>query len=452
MVSNSIFCRGLSRLEYNTPRPRVTIHVDGQGPGLNKPYTTLDQIEGTVSIDVNHTTKFHDIDISFEGYSKVSVERTVQVPGQRVAHHTFLRLRQPIEPDAYPKSGFLEPKRSYRFPFIFVIPERLLPQSCDHEQSDVIIRPTHTQLPPTFGSHGPGGSYLNDMAPDTCQISYVIRVRILKESPGDSRPLRPFVDVSRKLRVIPIINRELLRKVNEKGRQHSMRREKPVKCGLIKQNLGQLVVTACPPEPILLDHLGSGTHTTDTAITVHLQFHPKGDEQPPQLKTLQIKLSVLTFHASTPWKSHPLGVDSIDPGEIHQDLAIKEVPLSSYSFASTGWTKQSSSKGPTRSLRLLTKERRLGESLIQGNYYTTSITVPITLPKNIHFVSTFHSCFISRIYNLNLCVSYYMPKKSILKSTLTLKVPITLDVAAPFLWDGSKRNEKLFTPLTLLIP
>jgi hypothetical protein len=65
-----------------------------------------------------------------------------------------------------------------------------------------------------------------------------------------------------------------------------------------------------------------------------------------------------------------------------------------------------------------------------GNvFYTASIIVPITLPPGKAFVPTFHSCLISRIYALELCVSYQTPNANALASSVTLKIPLQVTSA-----------------------
>lgn len=48
-------------------RPKVSIDLVGQGSGPIITYTTWDRIEGTVSIEVDHDTRFDDVEIAFEG-------------------------------------------------------------------------------------------------------------------------------------------------------------------------------------------------------------------------------------------------------------------------------------------------------------------------------------------------------------------------------------------------
>ena len=96
------------------------------------------------------------------------------MPGRTGAYQTFLRLRQPIEDSAYPMPRVLEAGRTYKFPFTFVVPDRLLPHVCSHAKTNAHVERSHTLLPPSLGDPmlaNDGKSLLNDLAPDMCRIS-----------------------------------------------------------------------------------------------------------------------------------------------------------------------------------------------------------------------------------------------------------------------------------------
>lgn len=69
------------------------------------------------------------VDLSHKGICQVSVETTpaVLLPGRNSTRQTFLELLQPVS-SAY--STTLEPGKSYKFLFEFIVLERLLPHSC----------------------------------------------------------------------------------------------------------------------------------------------------------------------------------------------------------------------------------------------------------------------------------------------------------------------------------
>lgn len=346
-----------------------------------------------------------------------------------------------MDPDVYPTSRVLKPNIPYRIPFLFVIPERLLPQSCDHEVSNGHVRQTHTQLPPTFGDSAVSGSSLNNIAHNACDISYAIRARIFREPQGMGSNRKQLADISRELHVVPMTNHGLLCKTSKNSPCHTIQKAKRISHGLMKGKQGRLLATVFQPEPVLLEHTSIRTHTVDTVTMIHLRFDPQRDEQPPQLCNMRSKLGVRAFYGSTPWTRHPTNAEDIC--EEHHNMTLEHIPLSSFSTASMKWTKHSVSDelaythrptGPSEPEPLLPTPGDYNGDV----YYTTSINVPIYLPRDRQFISTFYSCLISRAYTLDLSLSYTIPKARLLRHSLNLKVPVSLNVSVPGLWDVSQ--------------
>lgn len=69
MATSSIITRGSSSLANFTvrSRPKVDIILANQTDGLVPSFTTGDTIKGTVTITVDHDTRFDDLEITFEG-------------------------------------------------------------------------------------------------------------------------------------------------------------------------------------------------------------------------------------------------------------------------------------------------------------------------------------------------------------------------------------------------
>lgn len=69
MVATSVISRGSETLDVFTRRsqPKIEIDLVGQKPGLVNSYTTGDHIEGTVSVTVEHETRFDEIEIALQG-------------------------------------------------------------------------------------------------------------------------------------------------------------------------------------------------------------------------------------------------------------------------------------------------------------------------------------------------------------------------------------------------
>lgn len=69
MVATSVISKGSETLDVFTRRsqPKIEINLQGQTPGLVNSYTTGDQIEGTVTITVDHETRFDEVEIVLQG-------------------------------------------------------------------------------------------------------------------------------------------------------------------------------------------------------------------------------------------------------------------------------------------------------------------------------------------------------------------------------------------------
>ncbi|KAE8138145.1 hypothetical protein BDV38DRAFT_245587 [Aspergillus pseudotamarii] len=425
----SFVTRSSSTLESLTQsRPKVDIELTRETEGLVSSYTTKDRIEGTVVITVDRDTRFDDVEITFEGTSRTSVER-VAMPGRTGAYQTFLRLRQPIEDSAYPMPRVLEAGRTYKFPFTFVVPDRLLPHVCSHAKTNAHVERSHTLLPPSLGDPmlaNDGKSLLNDLAPDMCRISYLIRVSVQRKP--ENAPSKALASVGKKVRIIPAVDEEPPLNIADDD-SYCIRKEKDVKRGFMRGKLGRLVVASSQPKPVQLCPPNSeATDSVSTAATVHLRFDPVGNEEPPRLGTIWSKLRVSSLFSAEPWGDYP-SPRNVPWAQIGQGCYTETVPLSTMCVASAHWTKHTSPRGLSRcdSMESTSSSESLtgpSASFTGETYYTASVVVPITLPKTRAFVPTFHSCLISRIYCLELSISYHTPNANILTPTATLKIPI----------------------------
>ncbi|GMG01217.1 unnamed protein product [Aspergillus oryzae] len=414
----SFVTRSSSTLESLTQsRPKVNIELAGQTEGLVNSYTTKDRIEGTAVITVDHDTRFDEVEITFEGRTG--------------AYQTFLRLRQPIEDSAYPMPRVLEAGRTYKFPFTFVVPVRLLPHVCSHAKTNAHVERSHTLLPPSLGDPmlaNDGKSLLNDLAPDMCRISYLIRVSVQRKP--ENAPSKALASVGKKVRIIPAVDEEPPLNITDDD-SYCVRKEKDVKRGFMRGKLGRLVVASSQPKPVQLCPPNSeATDSVSTAATVHLRFDPVGNEEPPRLGTIWSKLRASSLFSAEPWGDYP-SPRNVPWAQIGQGCYTETVPLSTMCVASAHWTKHTSPRGLSRcdSMESTSSSESLtgpSASFTGETYYTASVVVPITLPKTKAFVPTFHSCLISRIYCLELSLSYHTPNANILTPTATLKIPIQL--------------------------
>ena len=190
-------------------KTEVEIVLDDQQSGFVPSYTTLEKIQGTVSITASTDLAFDDINITFQGVAKTYVEKlatSAPTNPRTQAFHNFLRLTQPINPADLPEDNIAKAGVTYRFPFTFVVPERLLPQACSHQMESDVIHQAHLALPPSLGDPmmaGDSKTLLNDLSPENAMVSYSLRVSVTRKSTASENRPKVIVDKQKKLRIIP---------------------------------------------------------------------------------------------------------------------------------------------------------------------------------------------------------------------------------------------------------
>lgn len=353
------------------------------------------------------------------------------------AAQTFLKLHQPLDDPLYPHPRVTETGRTYRFPFTFVIPEHLLPQACSHEQKNSQVQLAHLIPPPSLGDpmlSGHGKLLLDDMSPEMSKISYIIRARVLKDSPvGQGK--RAIADAAKKVRIIPRSEEHPPLDVSECNQGYCLRKEKDVQRGLFRGKLGRLVMEAAQPKALQLPPpQAESPGPITTMARVNLRFDPvNNDQQPPELGTMWSKIKASTFFGTTPWQDFP----SRSPALVHctaKGVYSENISLSSRCVVSAQWQKHESQsesdlarRDSLYSASSIESATAPSASYAGKKFYTSSILVPITLPTgNKAFVPTFHSCLVSRTYLLDLCISYRTPNANILVPTVSLKLPIQI--------------------------
>lgn len=423
-------------------KPAITIALHGDQQDVFVPsYTTLDKVQGEVTIVAPYDTTFDQIYITLEGSAKTFVEKmaTASPTNYRTeAFQVFLRLLQPLDMAALSGSPVIKAGRTYKFPFTFVIPQKLLPQSCEHVQD------AHLNLPPSLGDPMTASlnkTLLDDMAPEMSVISYAIRVRITYGRGTTGKPII-MAENSKKIRVVPAVDEHPpLVKYEGMTDDYLLRNQKEIKKGLFKSKLGILTVESAQPKSLRLPALKSNSSCPITTMaTVKVRFDPSEDDaQPPRLNTLSTKLKASTFFSSVPMSELPSKAT-----ESHYDnsrgVFIQTLPLSSRCVASAQWERHEASASDAPHARtgqdsaFSTPSTLATSAVLEPSsahmakfFYTTQILVPITLPKSCKvFVPTFHSCLISRVYSLGLHLWIQSPSPTLTNPSIQLKVPIQI--------------------------
>ncbi|KAH6643014.1 hypothetical protein C7974DRAFT_114854 [Boeremia exigua] len=428
----------------NVGQPNIEFVMDdSDGPRRIIPsYSTMDTISGYVAITAQADTQFEDIDIAFVGTSHTFVDRVTTSPsitGRAESSHRFLTLRQPLDHTCFPTPRIFEAGKTYKFPFTFNIPERLLPRACTHDVVADHVRDQHLMLPPTFGDpdlSGFGSTLLDDLAPDMSKIIYGVKVRIAQRGISDN--IHILAERVKKVRVKPAFDEQAPLNIDN-NTEYKPKQEKTIKKGFFKGKLGTLTARTMQPKPFNIP----GARTSDnkpitTIAKLVLRFDPAEEgAQPPALGSLHTKLKVTTYYATTPRQNLPSRTHLTY--DVSQGIYAESVALNSLCISKAKWEAHTAASNPapesfTRRDSGISDCSTASDSanafatgvLVpssnykNGTFYTAQILVPVTLTEKKNFIPTFHTCLISRIYTLGL---QFAPEGG---SSFNLKVPVQI--------------------------
>jgi len=415
-------------------KPVVDITLTGEhAPGTVPSFTTLDKIEGSVSITAPADLSFDALHISFQGSTRTYVEKIIASTAANArfqAFHNFLRLAQPLYSLELPPDRILHSGKTYRFPFTFVVPERLLPQSCTHPKDMERVLDAHLALPPSLGDpmvSKDSKTLLNDLAPDMTVISYAIRVLLLRRNPEQRGKPLIIVDSIKKLRIIPATDEvPPLPQTNIKGDEYVMRKEKGLKRSIFGGKLGRITIEAAQPRSLHLPCIHRDiTRTRVTTVAfINLRFDPfDALSKPPRLGNLTNKLKAATFFSSVPLRDFPSRANAYIY-DTQRGVYVDTMTLSCRNIESATWTPHSKRERHDSAISISDSAPASTASQL---YYTCQILVPIDLPTTCKtFVPSFHSCLVSRIYSLDLSLSVHPHSSTASTTTLHLKLPLQI--------------------------
>lgn len=419
--------------------------VQGQKPDIRisfenpkKTYTTLDRIEGIVTIVAPVDTPFEDITVEFIGTSRTYVERlttAAAATGRSEAFHQFLRLNQPDVEQDYPEDYVLRAGVSYQFPFIFAVPQQLLPRCCQHKVSNDATREAHLHLPPTFGDKDLTirQKSLDDGAPDMANVRYGVFARITElKSRNDEIWKATVASKARRVRVIPATETQPPLDVHIEDGDYVMRREKQIRKGMLKGKAGTLVMEAAQPQALQVRSYDNPEARSNSMATIMLRYDPlEENTPPPKVSNLSSKLKITTYFASTARHRIPSKTASLT--DMSQGLHTEQFNLSSRCMANVEWVKNGPSEDSTPLARRDSATSMSAtwtgatpepsENYKGKTYYTACLVVPIQLPTNRAFVPTFHSCLISRVYALKFDLNISSVGMG---PTMDLKLPVQI--------------------------
>lgn len=244
------------------------------------------------------------------------------------------------------------------------------------------------------------------------RIFYLLKA-VIKKTPIEADDEEIIAAVGKKIRIIPTVEEEPPLSLADNCIEYRTKEETTIKQGLRRNKQGQLTLSALQPRPLQLELSSNNTtQSTGTVTTLDLRFVPETDEQPPQLNTLTSKIKALTFLSGEPLPDYPTNLTIPDGLKFNKYTYQRTVPLLSLRVTSVRWQRHDCH---CSGLKL---------SPSPDVFYTTSIVIPTNLPDGKAFVPTFHSCFVSRVYALELSLSYFTLNR--LEKTASLRVPVQI--------------------------
>lgn len=331
------------------------------------------------------------------------------------AMHKFLHLRQPLSGSKHPNPRVLQPGHCYKYPFLFVIPQHLLPQACTHDTVCSSVKQAHLQPPPS----------LEDTAPGDFRISYAVRVVLSKVSgKGTTKVLS---SCARNVHIVPAFEKSQYFDSAKNNTNICTRLEQNIKRGFERRTMGRMVVEASPANPVLRQSISQDNMANTIIMHINLLFDPVLDAGPPQPKEISAKLHTHTFYATVPWEVRPSWTDQWLLAGRAQEAFTKKTRLASFGIGPFQWTKHIRGANGAQIENAPKEPSPDSSTSFAGDiYYTASVVLPIVLPKSETQVPTFHSCLLSRTYDLKVRITHNTPKSNLHMANTTFKVPLNV--------------------------
>ena len=384
-----------------------------------KIYTSGSWVIGHVKINVLRDTPFDSLTLSLVGLSTTQsfLQHDPDVPPI-----PFLNIPMPIYSNAIPRDRKLRQGRIYTIPFQYMIPDELPSAACKHAVHSAAVREQHLRPPPTMGLWEG-----DDQSPRMTQIKYA--VRLVATQRDESGPDK-IIDTSFPIKVLPHRMEDPPMDIDASDKRYALIKAKTIRKAMIGSKLGRLTATTAQPRAIMLSC--DGQVASGTSCRISLVFCPFAGAPPPKIDSISGRLVSRTYFDINSMKRIP-----------YQDT-WKVYELQPYHY--------------TTSCKLFTLRTCLvwAEEAVDANWQRVMFpddndepedeprrdSMPMTEPSQLYkgqlnvefniapnnrkvFLPTFHSCFISRVYTLelNLSVSQTYP-------TITLVTPLQIGVHA----------------------
>lgn len=427
--------RGKCHLASNQFDLDICLHLDD----CRETYSTGDVLRGEVVVQSPVDLILEDVRIDLVGTSRTLIERQSPTPvclPYTSASHDFLRISQPgLETEIPPDNALIAGER-HGFRFTFVIPKHLPEGNCKHTFRDQGVKDEHLHLPPSLGRFSSSGkdNVFDDLAHEKGSVSYKIVAAITSSDEWSRR--KHLTMQSREIRMIPAVTRwteaEVHRLMTSQDSRYCTRKEEVVESGWLsgRRRVGTLVAEAMTPDSIRsadLTCLGSTATPTVLVMKLFFQSAESTNHAPPNLGRVTAKLKARTYITSSPYDDIPRDSDILfDASKSKRNHSFTLVHSA---LEGPRWrvTTDMNTLLPSYTPRETCAARLKSPHGSQPTSLETCISIPLSLSGtgSTIFVPSFHTCYISRMYTVEVEISY-----TILGTRRSLSLCLPLQITA----------------------
>lgn len=404
------------------PRKSCLIEIQVPDCQRRKVYTSGSIVAGVVLISPHHDITTATLDISFRGESKIVVGSEGET---RTTEHRFLSLKMPALHEYLPETRVLKAQATYTIPFNFTVPYGLSINACRHPCSHLDVTEKHARLPPTVGCCSKYGK-----TPRTTRIQYTITAAIVGKYNGATTGSQAYQTIH----VLPHIPEDPPLELSPSENKHGSTTTKDIRDRCFKAPVGSLKASARQPHAIALAADGCGA--LGSWVCVDFDFVPsRPRDPPPQVHVKSVKILSTTLFTTTAFSQIPQSseaacnraAETASRRHTHTALHLSQEHINwtpHYAKHEQGPNSRASpAVGPESPGFVCDKPQRPVQDTCVPTRYTASLRIPFTLrgKRGVLLLPTFHSCFISRIYVLQL-------KFSAGASSIDLVVPLHICV------------------------
>lgn len=389
-------------------------------------FTSLERFTGKLTIKALVDTSFDNLEIKLTGTSRTYGRRVVpQAPNARTVttSHRFLELTQPDLLLHIPENRSFKQGRIYEFPFEFAIPDRMLPTTCRHVVASPLVHTYHTSMPPSFGDYELAD--VTDYAPKHASVKYRVVANVQDRS--ETGEPSEIASASEPICFIP----------KERAGGADVEAWDPMRLSQAEMSVsklwtkptGKVAITSAQSTPFVLKDFRKSVWRSELSgqVKINLIFWPVNDEaKPPGQIDFNAILRTTTVSAVSPLTQLP----SDDPwsGPQIDTHTAPSIILSSRQFGDIEWVHDSPENAQLHEYRP-SYEAPPAYATAQGMAsklcYTAQITVSLDATSTSLLVPTFHSCLITRAYDLDLKLS--LPGSAIgLGPTMQIRLPVRI--------------------------